>query len=858
MDGVISALDEHEKIRQLEEEIRTLKLALEQHQRGAVQSVKQNTEHEKFSDTASHLIPEAIEESVAHLVEDMRKEVDEVFGIGEDDDLDKNRKTFETQIGGIWLGRVVVLLVMGIVALGWAYSFHGTGEGTPRTKIFIGYLLAFIAVAVTFIKGKYSTADKASWRHILLGGGLAALYLITYASFLVPKLQIFSNQTYTWPALAGIMLLIFIVACIRQSQIGAGIGIFFIYYTVVFSVTSLQNESAIYYALIACPVLAIITAIFHTFFQWRTLSWLNMLALYAIFSALFRIKPTELTINEFSYVEFYSILLTICFLAFATAFIWDRYRTQRLPGLLTFLSIINAFIYLQSMRVAILPTAPDKIWIFWLFSAGIMGVLAWLAEMSGGRTNYLFQFFATMSIILLTIGLAPVLPQIKEWTVFALLGLILAMAYAISGIIIFKIISLGFLLVVFGGVVPLVSLTGNVYFESFSIPANWFCTVSVAVIFLITAWVYEHFCIVLEPEQRRYSGHWFLADTLVDVPSALMALIFASASALLILANTIFEFSESSQIFIMILVESVSLFFLGLLFQSRRIAIVAILPLLGAHTTFYALLWLRKINWAQMNLQGITICFLAIITYIGGIIWEKAIEKIPGPRKLFHNVLAICPHLLATFSIMLVISREVPSVYSSLVQNIMGCLLLAFAMLSPDSTIRFAAIIPFGVGVLSYKDEVITHIDNFPTELSPFYMLGMILITFILGERFLFFAEKRSNHFIRVSHLQRAIIVALAGADGILSLNSWAPENQLTLLWTLLAAGGMGLGAVFKESRYRWASLLILTIALAHAVIYDLFRLPVLSQLPTFAALTVVISLVSRAYLKGQIGAGTP
>jgi len=94
----------------------------------------------------------------------------------------------------------------------------------------------------------------------------------------------------------------------------------------------------------------------------------------------------------------------------------------------------------------------------------------------------------------------------------------------------------------------------------------------------------------------------------------------------------------------------------------------------------------------------------------------------------------------------------------------------------------------------------------------------------------------------------RTLLVGAGTFMAIMGLYEWCDTGGLTLYWLGLASITITIGGIFRESRYRWAALVVLAMAVARAFLIDLRRLSLLEQFLSFAGLGLVLLATSWVY----------
>jgi len=142
-------------------------------------------------------------------------------------------------------------------------------------------------------------------------------------------------------------------------------------------------------------------------------------------------------------------------------------------------------------------------------------------------------------------------------------------------------------------------------------------------------------------------------------------------------------------------------------------------------------------------------------------------------------------------------------------------------------------------------DAPLARMPDFPL------FLGVFLATLVGSERLIALLEWRDKTPSRLEDVLRTVLVALLGILGGLGLYEWSPKSDFLFYLLGLAVVAITLGAVFRESRYRWAALLLFVIILTWAFV-RLADLSPVYQVLTFGASAIVLMVVSWAYSRSH------
>jgi hypothetical protein len=177
---------------------------------------------------------------------------------------------WETLVGGNWLNKLGVLILVIGIALALGYSFTRIGPS--------GRVAASLAVSSAMLLSGVAYEGRERYRTFargLLGGGWAALYFTVYAMHALPAARLVSD-----PLLAALLLIAvsagMILHSLRyRSETVTGLAYFIAFATLAITeVTSLAVVALI-------PLAASLLYVAHRF-HWRRFSYLGLLATYAV------------------------------------------------------------------------------------------------------------------------------------------------------------------------------------------------------------------------------------------------------------------------------------------------------------------------------------------------------------------------------------------------------------------------------------------------------------------------------------------------------------------------------------------------------------------------------------------------
>lgn len=189
--------------------------------------------------------------------------------------------SLEERIGGTWLVRIgVVALLTGLaLGVGWLYQNVVPHLG-PGGKVALLYVVAgALTGAGLFLERRAVAGDNPALRNyarVLLGGGLAAVYFVTYAAGFLPGLRVIAS-----PWLAGALLLAWTgfmawTADRRGSETLATFALLLAYYTSAVNPTET-------FTLGANAVLTLTAVVLARRHRWTVFSFVALLATYGAY-----------------------------------------------------------------------------------------------------------------------------------------------------------------------------------------------------------------------------------------------------------------------------------------------------------------------------------------------------------------------------------------------------------------------------------------------------------------------------------------------------------------------------------------------------------------------------------------------
>lgn len=752
-------------------------------------------------------------------------------------------ESLESRIGGIWLGRIVAVLFMTLFVLGGLITLQDDTLGA-LAKIILGYGIA----GVTIGYGLYKRNDESFFPQTVLGLGMAAFYFTSYAAFFLETTQLFHDTSLGIGVLAGALLVVAGVAHVRRSATAAGISLFLIYYTVFLSLATTVSQEHIVYALVTCSLLALVALLFHLTHRWLLFTWGALIATQLTYIYFFIVEPPQLDLSPEEYFWFSNAFLTLIFCVFSIACVTDAHRTGEYRKTVAPMAGVNSFVYLALTWIAVRNTYPEYEWAFRFGQTAMFLVFMAYAHFAGRPKNYLFQIFAAKSFIIFTLALQAYLSH--EWLLIAMAieCLALGFSYLRSGLVIFKVLGQGLLIVVVGASFYAMRSTDEIEVLGYIVSARWFSAVGVAFVLSIVAWFYHHYVKRVPPEQRVVKSQWFLADTWLDLSGGGMALLHAAAGALILTAITILDLGSDPRMPYLLAGQGIAMAVVGLILAAPQVEVASVLLLIASHVCYHLFLLLGIPGFeTQPNYTAFTLV-VALITFLGGYLWERYLNRIQGGTQFEHDAMAAIPFVAATLMLVTLAEQTLDPLMGPMVHLMLAVLLLFMSAVTRMVGLRFAGVLTLIAGTWSYYDSMFGSEARILDQASFPMGLLVALLCYAAAERACALWERRVKRETRGARPLRTLIVITASVTGLIGLWQWAPDDLVSRYWLAHAVGAMVLGVVFWERRYRWAALALYFTAVGRAFLHDLANLDLMLKFLSIAALTIPGFLIFWGY----------
>ncbi|MFA6240833.1 MAG: hypothetical protein WC655_07895, partial [Candidatus Hydrogenedentales bacterium] len=518
--------------------------------------------------------------------------------------------------------------------------------------------------------------------------------------------------------------------------------------------------------LLGCALLAGCALFAYLMDKWTAFMLIALTDIYVTFGLFFVNRPVDIKLDEPTWTLLSFALLTLSYLLFNDLCIRDSRRFGRGKRRHALLAVANACAFYGILAHMVEQDFRAYSWVVYGSFVVVAILFAWRAETVGAHRNYLVRLFLAKAVILLNVTLQFVLSG--EWLLVALAieCLLLAIGYYWSGFVVFKVLNLVILVVATVLCIDAVKtkqdfMAGEIYLRT-----NWILAACVCVLFLAIAWYYERRVHGMRPRQRVVSGHWFLADTLWDIPRALVSLFHAAAASLIILALLITDFGESPTLPYLLVVLGVALTVLGAVFRTPQIEIGAVLLVIAGHVGYYFFLGVNKVGFSDQPHFAIYTIAVALYTYFAAHRWERFTERFRAVSAAEHYLSASIPYVAATIMLATLQSR-----YYIIPSAVMGHCGLGLSLILLGALLRYtslksAGLVALGVGVYVFANALFTRQFELIGHRWFWGYTSGIVFALCASERVMF---KSTSHLRGLSPLGRQARTLLIGSAGTIA-----------------------------------------------------------------------------------------
>jgi hypothetical protein len=366
---------------------------------------------------------------------------------------------------------------------------------------------------------------------------------------------------------------------------------------------------------------------------------------------------------------------------------------------------------------------------------------------------------------------------------------------------------------------------------------------------MVVSWFYERFVKPVPPEDRVLRSQWFLADTFVDVGSATAAMLYAAAAAIIVLTITIIDFGTDPILPYVLAGEGALVAALATLLGAPQVRIGGVLLLVAAHVCYYLFLILAIPHFEEQPNYFLFTALVALLTFIGAWFWELYLRRVRDGHAWEHHVVASLPYLAATAMLGTLINRTMHGTDAAVAQNAVAVVVLFAGALLSLSAVKASGLLALGAGTVCfynvlYRGKMLISDNRFLVSFV------LVLFSYCVAERIFKMFQRREKEVLPLEELARTALVVVGTALGLLGLRLTCDLQYLTLYWLVLGMGAVTLGAVFRESRYRWAAIVVFALAVGRAFQHDFWRLTPLYSFLSFAVLAAALLVVAWVYAR--------
>jgi hypothetical protein len=211
---------------------------------------------------------------------------------------------------------------------------------------------------------------------------------------------------------------------------------------------------------------------------------------------------------------------------------------------------------------------------------------------------------------------------------------------------------------------------------------------------------------------------------------------------------------------------------------------------------------------------------------------------------------ASLPYLAATMMLSTLIIRKLYGVDVPLAQEVLGLVLLVIGAISGYPGVKASGLMAFVIAAGAFCRDVIYSQKEFLHQPKFLFHFFLFLMALVMAERLFVVLQRQERRPSRLEDGVRTVLVILTVLLGAVVLRLYSTPDRLTIFWVVLAVCGAALGALFRESRYRWAAIVMFGATIVRAFQYDLRRLPPAYAFVSFAVLTAAALIVTYSYSK--------
>jgi hypothetical protein len=707
--------------------------------------------------------------------------------------------------GTLWSDQLAVVVVMSVMVMLLAYALTRSEGTSPWGRVWAVTGGGALALGV----GLASRGRQRAFGNTAAGIGLAVLYFAGFGMVYLPGMGPGVAPTWGASALLGLITALAIVAGLARSQLAAGLLMTAVYGSLALCCTYLRDAASLQYAFAAITLPPLLVTVYHLSRRWRPLSTWVLVCAYACLFTFFMARPTEWAQSEEAYARVALVVATAVFAAGTLTGLLDGRRTGGFAPSVSALMLANTSAYVLWVMLVVIPAGGMTPWILQVWLALCIASVGLLAEGLVCRRSLPARVHLTVAVAVLVFALAALLSAARLWAALSLTGLALAAAYALTRVEVLLLLNTVVLAVTFFGAVSVSGQTGTVTLWGWTFPSSSFVAVTVSMVWLVTAWTLTH--ALREPlaeRRRRRGGIW----KRVRLRKPTVALMHAGAAAVLLALVTSLEAGEDPRLPFVLGTLALAVWAAGFLSFAPVVRLASVFLLASAHAAFHFLLWVnRPVFEGQPRFLALTLA-LAGLTLAMGWGWERTLLSGRHRHGYTEHLLAWAPAIAAVVLAMRLTGAMTPVAIVLLLQGT-GILLILAGCATRGMSFAVGGVFAMVAGTRLYL-RCLDMPESFAGDTGIFLsVLIAMLASYVVAERMLRLLELRERSLTRLDDLLRTVLVAGAGMVGLLALNKWFPEDRLGLYWALLGLGCLAASLLLRESRYRWAGVLVLMTA---------------------------------------------
>ncbi len=827
--------DDAKRIAELEARVRELTHLVEELAREHVETRPEAAEEAQGLIRTASIAAERARQA---LVRDVRVGVERALG-------GPAQAPLESRIGAIWLGRLAMVALMTSLVLGAALTSQWQALGEVQ-KVAIGYGVA----AAFIIYGLFSHGSPYLFPKTVLGAGLALVYFTTYAAFFVDAMQLFPNRAYAIPALLACLLAILGIAHERRSKAATGIALFLVYYTVLLSSVASTSPTATLYALGTSAVLALAAFLFHLLHRWMFLTWSALLATYFAYGYFFLRHPAGAA-DSVPLFWWSNGFLTLCFLLFSLAFVFDTRRGTQGARTAPFLAALNAILYIALTWSAFQSAYPAHDWAYRFALAGLFVLLAAAAEWSGTHRGRMVHLFAVFALVSFTLALESVLEGPELALALAIESVALALLYAVTATPLWKLLGVPLLGIVTAAGIYTLQIQGTLSLGPRLIPLRWAVTGVLAGALILAALLYERVAWRVRANRgRTVASQGWPTDTRAS-------LLHALAPAFLVLLLLILDFGGHPWLPYALGACAAGCALAAVLLRLPQLCLAALLLTLAAHAGFHVLHRLSLLPETPGLIHALVLpALLALLAVLLGPLWNRYLRA-TGAQAAHGHLLGAIPYIVGGFMAITLAWMHLGMLEQLVAQQALGAVLVGTAVLTGSLPFLIAAAAVIAVAATQLTHVLVLLPRLLPVEGLVASALGLVALL-IAGERACAWSAaqgrlpwQRTNLF-RMAFVAAAVPVALAG------IYRTVPAHLITASWLAAALILLGLGLASHAGAYRWGALAAILAAVARGFAHDLTNLSPTGSVLSFMVLAFVLLFVSWIYSRSRNNGSRP